>query len=284
MQALLRSTLLLTLGLAVSADAVGQGSTARMDELDCVVQPNAIVKLGSAEPGIVSELVMQRGDVVRKGQVVARLDSPLQALAVELAKIKAESDVEVRSSRARLEFRALEYDRMEKLHERKVTPTKKFEEADIEKQLAELTVETAMLQQKQAKVELRQAQERLERRSIRSSVDGIVIKLSVNAGEYVYEQVSLATVAAIDPLYVEVFAPLVYFDRLKVGTWFEIDLEAPIGGTHRAKVIVIDRVFDAASKTFGVRLELPNPGNQLPAGLNCRIRFGLTGVGSAVNK
>jgi RND family efflux transporter MFP subunit len=284
MQALFRVTLLLTLGLAVSASAVGQGSPDLKDELDCNVQPNATVKLGSAEPGIVSEMLMQRGDFVRKDQVIARLDSPLQALAVELAKIKAETDVEVRSSRARLEFRALEYGRSGKLHEQKITPTKKFEEADIEKQVAELAVETALLQQKQAKVELQQAQERLERRSIRSSVDGVVIKLNVTAGEYVYEQVSLATVAAIDPLYVEVFAPLVYFDRIRVGTLAEVDLEAPIGGTHRAKVIVIDRVFDAASRTVGVRLELPNPDNQLPAGLNCRIRFGLTGADLATHK
>jgi len=283
MQKLLRGTLLLTLGLAVPAGAVAQGLPGRSDELDCVVQPKVTVKLGSAEPGIVSEMLMERGDVVRKGQVIARLDSPLQALAVELAKIKAESDAEVRSSRARLEFRRLEYDRSGKLHEQKITPTKKFEEADVEKQLAELSVETALLQLKQAKVELEQAKERLERRSIRSSVDGVVTKLSVSAGEYVYEQVSLVTIATIDPLYVEVFAPLAYLDRIRVGTLAEVDLEAPIGGTHRAKVIVIDRVFDAASRTFGVRLELPNPGNQLPAGLNCRIRFGPT-VGPAASK
>jgi hypothetical protein len=38
-------------------------------------------------------------------------------------------------------------------------------------------------------------------------------------------------------------------------------------------VKLIDRVFDAASGTFGLRLELPNPGNRLPAGLRCRIQF-----------
>ena len=34
-----------------------------------------------------------------------------------------------------------------------------------------------------------------------------------------------------------------------------------------------DRVVDAASGTFGVRLELPNPGYRLPAGLKCKVRF-----------
>jgi hypothetical protein len=31
--------------------------------------------------------------------------------------------------------------------------------------------------------------------------------------------------------------------------------------------------MDAASGTFGVRLELPNPGNQIPAGAKCKARF-----------
>jgi len=38
-------------------------------------------------------------------------------------------------------------------------------------------------------------------------------------------------------------------------------------------VTVVDKVMDAASGTFGVRLALPNPDLALPAGLKCKIRF-----------
>lgn len=257
----------------LGAGAAAQSASDRDRELDCVVQPRATIKLGSVEQGIVSEITVDRGDVVRKGQIVARLDSRLQALAVDLAHIRAESDVDIRSARARLQFRRLDFERAGKLHQRQAMAAKKLEEAEIEKSLAELALETAILQQRQARVELSQAKERLERRAIRSSFGGVVVKLNVSPGEFVYEQVSIMTLAAIDPLYVEVFAPLFYFDRLRVGLAADVKLEAPIGGTHRAKVTVIDRVFDAASRTFGVRLELPNPGMRLPAGLNCRIRF-----------
>jgi len=40
-----------------------------------------------------------------------------------------------------------------------------------------------------------------------------------------------------------------------------------------ARVTVVDRVIDAASGTFGVRLALPNPDLKLPAGLKCRVKF-----------
>ena len=40
-----------------------------------------------------------------------------------------------------------------------------------------------------------------------------------------------------------------------------------------ATVTVVDRVLDAASGTFGVRLALPNPDLLLPAGIRCKISF-----------
>ena len=51
---------------------------------------------------------------------------------------------------------------------------------------------------------------------------------------------------------------------------------------HELRVVllneVVDAVFDAASDTFGVRLELPNTDCRLPAGIKCKIRF-LEGAG-----
>jgi hypothetical protein len=51
----------------------------------------------------------------------------------------------------------------------------------------------------------------------------------------------------------------------------------PVGGVYKAVVTVVDQVFDAASGTIGVRLELPNPDYAIPAGLKCQVRFG--GIG-----
>lgn len=57
----------------------------------------------------------------------------------------------------------------------------------------------------------------------------------------------------------------------------EVYPEDPVGGVHKAVVTVVDQVFDAASGTIGVRLELPNPDYAIPAGLKCQVRFG--GIG-----
>jgi hypothetical protein len=38
-------------------------------------------------------------------------------------------------------------------------------------------------------------------------------------------------------------------------------------------VVIVDEVIDAASGTFGVRIELPNPSSLISSGLNCQVRF-----------
>ena len=61
---------------------------------------------------------------------------------------------------------------------------------------------------------------------------------------------------------------------IKVGMNAEITPENPVDQkVYKAKVTIVDRVIDAASGTFGVRLELPNPKYRLPAGLKCKVAF-----------
>ncbi len=49
--------------------------------------------------------------------------------------------------------------------------------------------------------------------------------------------------------------------------------EFPGDTVHVASVTIVDRVIDAASGTFGVRLELPNPKHEIPSGLHCQLAF-----------
>jgi hypothetical protein len=77
--------------------------------------------------------------------------------------------------------------------------------------------------------------------------------------------------ARLDPLRVEAFLPVDLLGKITPGMSARVMPE--VGGAHAATVAVADRVADPASATFGVRLELPNPGYRLPAGIRCRVRF-----------
>jgi hypothetical protein len=53
----------------------------------------------------------------------------------------------------------------------------------------------------------------------------------------------------------------------------EVTPQIPGGSPQRARVVVVDRLIDAASNTFGVRLELPNEDYLIPGGIRCDVRF-----------
>lgn len=75
-------------------------------------------------------------------------------------------------------------------------------------------------------------------------MDGVVVDVIVSPGEHVHEQAIVMTIAEIDPLNVEVFVPVTRYGSISTRMPAEVRPEAPVGGTCRAKVAVVDRVLD----------------------------------------
>jgi membrane fusion protein (multidrug efflux system) len=70
-----------------------------------------------------------------------------------------------------------------------------------------------------------------------------------------------------------VVLPVEQFGQIKMGMSATVVPQAPLNGQYTAIVTVVDRVVDAASGTFRVRLKLPNKDHVLPAGLRCTVEF-----------
>ena len=64
-----------------------------------------------------------------------------------------------------------------------------------------------------------------------------------------------------------------YYGTINKDMKAEITTELSTPREYSANVIIVDRVIDAASGTFRVRLELPNKDHLLPAGLKCKVIF-----------
>ena len=67
--------------------------------------------------------------------------------------------------------------------------------------------------------------------------------------------------------------PVEMLGSVRVGMRAKVTPEEPVTGVYTAKVAIVDKVVDAASGTFGVRLKLPNPDYRLPSGLKCKVIF-----------
>ena len=278
--------LIVALALSVSLHVQAQAQTIgdASKPLDCVMEPKATIELASPEEGVIDEILVERGDLVKKDQVVARLDMKLERIGLELARLRARGTADIQSGKAQLDFRKREVSRIGELHRNNMASSRDYDTAEIEQRLAQIALEKAQLEHRIAQVEHDRAKALLERYEIRSPVDGVVVDVTMSLGEYAYEQTAVMTIAEIDPLNVEVFVPVDRYGSITVGMPAEVRPRAPVGGVYKAKVSVVDRVFDAASGTFGVRLELPNPEYTLPAGLRCKVQFDEMSAGKMPEK
>jgi RND family efflux transporter MFP subunit len=260
-----------------SAPAAGQERQPDSGLFDCLVQPKMVLKLGTPVPGLISELLVDRGAIVKKGDVVARIESSVEAATVALAKARAENNSAVRSGLAKVEFQRRKEDRLRQLRRSEAASVAMTDEAETAARVAETELDEARVNVQLAQLELARVTELLRQRTIRSPIDGVVVARMLGQGEYAFDQAQLVTLAQLDPLHVEAFVPLSLYRKIRTGMLAEIYPEQPIGGRYTAKVTVVDQVFDAASGTIGIRLQLPNPDHKLPAGLKCQARFFVEG-------
>jgi multidrug efflux pump subunit AcrA (membrane-fusion protein) len=115
-------------------------------------------------------------------------------------------------------------------------------------------------------------------RQIRAPFAGVVADRYVNAGERV-EVKPMFRIAKIDPLRVEIIVPAAAYGAVQKGVFAQIMPELPNAPRVDAKVVLVDKMIDAASNTFRVRAELPNANGTIPSGLRCKAEIaGVTGA------
>lgn len=259
--------------LVAAAPAAAQSSAPPPDErFECMVVPMQSVVVSAPVSAVVESVLVGRGDFVVKDQIIATLESSVEKETVAAARMRSEATADLEATQARLDFERSRLERSTELLDSGVLSVLAHEERESAELIAEAEHSRALENRKLARLDLRRAQALLERRTIRSPIDGVVVRRILNPGEYA-DPLDLLELAQVDPLRVEVFVPIAMLGRMRVDMVGDVSFEDPVGGVHQAKVTVVDTVVDAASGTFGVRLELPNDDHELPAGLRCEVVF-----------
>jgi len=241
-------------------------------EFDGIIEPYRVIQVGSGVAGLIESVTVDRGEEVKEGQVLARLQSGVEKATMELARVRAELEATIKAKETELEFAERNRERSKDLYDKKALPFHEWDEVKTKRKLAELGLAEARESMRLAELELNRTIEVVKRMTIRSPVTGVVVERYLSPGEYVENQ-PIMKLAQIDPLNVEIIMPVEMFGTVRIGMLATVKPEAPISGTFTAKVTIVDRVVDAASGTFGVRLELPNPDYSLPSGLKCKVTF-----------
>lgn len=244
-------------------------------ELNGVIHPSQVVEVsGGVLTGVLEEILVDRGDPVEQGELLAVLDSRLDEANLKLAEARVNLVSALEASLAARDYFAEAYERAQSLYEEGVISVELRDRAEEEALLAESRWRVEQESHTLWRMELERSKVALEMRQITSPLTGVVVDRMVDPGEFV-GQATLLSIAQLDPLYVEVVVPANLWGSIQMGAAATVFPGEPVGGSYEAQVTVVDKVLDAASNTFRVRLELPNPGNQLPAGLRARVTLPL---------
>lgn len=263
---------ILPLGLALALPGVNLAAAEPNREFECLIEPNMMIEVSSPVDGVIDSIEVDKADAVEAGQVLAQLEASVQHAQVEQARARAAMDGEIRAAQENVNFTRRKLKRINDLYSSQAVAPQQKDEAETEARLASMELRKAREDKRLAELELQKAIEALNQRTIRSPIEGVVVQRFLSPGESVKDK-PILSIAQIDPLRVEVILPAKEFGSIDLGMQAEIRPETSGGKEYPATVTIVDRVIDAASGTFGVRLELPNPEYALPGGLNCRVTF-----------
>jgi membrane fusion protein (multidrug efflux system) len=208
--------------------------------LEAEADAEIIAKVG----GEVRRILVEEGDQVRAGQVLAVLDDRqlrLQAAQTRAALAKSERD----------------FNRQVELHEKGLVSAGAFEglKYDLDNQRAADDI----------------ARLSLSYSDIRAPFAGVVSARHVKLGQEIAVGTSMFRVTDPTPLKAAVYVPERELARLKIGQAASISVDALAGRAFPAIVKLVGPTVDAATATFKVTLEVNDPKGDLKPGMFSRV-------------
>jgi RND family efflux transporter MFP subunit len=244
--------------------------------IGCLIEPERVAELGTPAAGVIRSMQVERGDRVKKGQVIAVLQDDIERASAEVAQTRFAAEAEVRAAQANADLGRQRRERAQELHAKGFISSQALEQQLAETRVAEEKLLQAREQKRSLEKELALARARLGERTIKSPFDGVVVERYFSAGERVEEK-PMARLAKVDPLRIEVILPASMYGSIHAGSHARIAPDLPGMAPLSAKVVLVDKVLDAASGTFRARMLLPNADGKIPAGLRCRAEFDAPG-------
>lgn len=270
----IRSSVTSTLALLVLLQ--GGSAAASASRFNCLIEPTQTVNIRSPVIGVLKKVTVRRGDYVKKGQVLAQLDSSVELAATRLARYKAKMMTPITTAENKMDFARRKYVRHQGMHAENFVSAQELEEAENEFKLAQSELKMSHENQELAVLEWEYQDAQLKLRTIRSPFNGVVVGQDIYPGEVVEpsrEDADILRLAQLDPLRVYVILPLAAFGKVEKDMAVMVYPERPKDSRFSGTVNIIDKVVDAASGTFGVFLEMANPNLTVPAGVKCIAEF-----------
>lgn len=249
---------------AVTTARVAREAVTATTELTATVTARRQARLSARASGLIAELKVDAGDVVKEGEVLMTLDAELATLALE--RVKAE--------RAQAAAELAEAERL-LAEARKLVSGGSSSKSEAATRESDVRAKTAAVQRSEAQV--REQTALVERQRLIAPFAGVISRKLTEVGEWVQTGTPVVELVETGHLRVDVQAPQEMFARLDEGAEVAVQLDAYPGREFAAKVAAQVPVKDATARTFLVRLEIEDPDGLAAPGMSGRAIFRFRG-------
>jgi RND family efflux transporter MFP subunit len=250
--------------------------------------PVQTVKTAFKIPGVISEVLVNEGDRVEKGQVIAKLKQQdyaikVKATSAELAaaelQIETEIPAKINQAKAQYDLTKASYERAQALFEQEAVSKAQLDEISAKLIVDENTYQQAQDAKGIAETKLQMAEASLEAARttiddtvIYSPISGVVLQKTMQEGEVTAAGYPVAVIGQLDEVWVQIGVSDEYINSLYKGQAAEVY----VYGTQEVQKAVIDEIgslADAKTRTFPVKLLVDNKEGKLKLGMVTKGRL-----------
>jgi RND family efflux transporter MFP subunit len=245
--------------------------------LPATVEAFEKAKLYAKVTGYLGWIKVDKGDRVRKGQVLAQIQVPEMEKEYQraLAEVQ-EAEAADERAQAHAKLKELTYSRLAGIRESQpdVIPQQEVDEARAGFDVARGDVKLAKAKVDFARAEVERLETLMEYAKIRSPYNGVVTARFVDSGVLIQSAAgsgsnasALVTVMDIHKVRVYVNVPEPDVVHVDVGDPVDVVLDALPGKTFRGAVTRSAMALDPGTRTMKVEIDLPNPGHSIRPGM-----------------
>ncbi len=236
------------------------------------------VTVGAQVSGIVQDLPTDFNDIVKKGQVIARLDPSILQTQLETAKanlVNAEANLE--RQKVALEDAQVKYKRAQELDAKQLSTRVDLENAQVTVKSADAQLKSTQSQIVQAQAAVSKAEVDIDHTVITAPIDGIIIKRSVDRGQTVNAGMSAPElfIIAADLTKMQVNANIDETDvgRMRPGQDVNFTVDAYPTDTFRGTVkqVRLNPTTVQNVVTYSTVIDVPNPELKLKPGMTANV-------------
>ena len=233
-------------------------------------------------PGRLDRVLVEIGDRVSAGQVVATIDrrevdAALDAVIAAVGVAQASLE----SSEAALANALLEHDRAKTLFEGGALPRQRLDAAQTAHRSAIAQRDLARANLAQAEATVRRTREVQRDATLRAPVAGFVVERNYDAGA-IPGDLPVVVVADLRQLKLEAGVSELEAGRLKQGLPAEVSVQAKPGEHFSGELAAIAPEVDERNRHFRIEVRVANPDGALLAGMYATARLVLAAADNAV--